>query len=116
MDQGIGTLKGLDGISSKEHLSMLGLSSLEKRILKGDLSALYSFLKRGGREGAAVLFSLGSGDRNASKLHQRNFGLNNKKHNFTERVVKHRTSREVFYSSTLPALKRHLDSTLNAMH
>lgn len=105
----------LDGISS-EHLSMLGLSSVEKRVLKGDLSVLYSFLKRGGGEGDAVLFSLESSGRNGSKLHQRSFGLNNRKHYFTERVVKHSSPRKVVYSSTLPALKRHLDSALNTMH
>lgn len=43
-------MKGLDGKPSKEHLSTLGLSSLEQRMLRGNLSALYSFLKRGGEE------------------------------------------------------------------
>lgn len=55
MDQGSGILKGLDGISYKEHLSTLVLSSLEKRMLRGDLSA--PLLKRGGEEEDAVLFS-----------------------------------------------------------
>lgn len=70
MDQGSGILKGLDGISYKERLSTLVLSSLEKRMLRGDLSA------QGGGEEDAVLFSRKSSDRNGSKLHQ-SFGLNN---------------------------------------
>lgn len=41
---------------------------------------LCSFLKRGGEEGDAVLFSLGSSDSSGSKLHQSSFGLNNRKH------------------------------------
>lgn len=41
-------LKGLDGLSSKENLSTLGFSSLEERMLRGNLSALCSFLEREG--------------------------------------------------------------------
>ena len=51
--------KGLAGMSSEERLRTLGLSSLERRGLRGDLTALSSFLRRGGAEGGAALFSLG---------------------------------------------------------
>jgi len=81
----------------------LGLSSLKKRRLRGDLIALYSFLRRGSREGGAELFSLGINDRtcwNRSKLHWGIFRFDSGKHFFTNKIVEHwnRLPREVFVS------------------
>jgi len=56
-------VKELEGMSCKEWLRTLGLSNLEKRKLRSDLIALYSFLRRRSGEGAADLFSMGSSDR-----------------------------------------------------
>ena len=56
-------VKGLEGMSYEEQLRTLGLSSLEKMRLRGNLIALYSFLRRGSGEGAADVFSLVSSDR-----------------------------------------------------
>jgi len=64
----------------------LALSSLENRKLSGHLIILYSFLRRGSREGGAERFSLGSSDRtrgNGSKLHQVRSRLDLGKHFFT---------------------------------
>ncbi|KAK4816385.1 LOW QUALITY PROTEIN: hypothetical protein QYF61_016702 [Mycteria americana] len=49
-------VEGLEGMSSGERLRTLGLSSLER--LRGNLIALYSFLRRGSGEGSADLSSL----------------------------------------------------------
>jgi len=77
-------------MSYEEQLRTSGLSRLETR-LRGDLMALYSFLRKTGDRGAD-LFSLVSCDRmheNGSKLYQARFGLDIRKHFFTKRVVKH---------------------------
>lgn len=105
-------------MSYKEQLRALGLSSLEKRRLRGDLP-LYSFLWKGNGEGGIDLFSLGYSDSmhgNGSKLYQK-FQLDLRKHFFTERVINHwdRLPTEVVDAPSLSLLKRHLDNALNNM-
>ncbi|KAK4818252.1 hypothetical protein QYF61_009427 [Mycteria americana] len=111
-------VKGLEGMSYEEQLRNVGLSSLEEKRLRGNVFALYNFLRRGSGEGGADLFSLVSSDRthgNSSKLRQGRFRLDISRHFFAEKVVKHwnRLPREVVDAPSLSVFKRHLDNTLN---
>ena len=110
-------IKGLEHLLCEERLCDLGLFSLEKRRLRGDLNNICKYLKCGRQRDMANLFSAVCGVRargNGHKLEHRKFCINIQRNFFTVRVMEHwiRLPRQIVDSPSLEIFKTCLDTYL----
>jgi len=111
-------IRGLEHLSYEERLGELGLFSLEKRRLRGDLRTSLSVPEGACRKDGENTFSRACCDRTRSsgfKLREDRLRLDTRKKFFTVRVVKHwhRLPREVVEAPSLGTLKAGLDGALS---
>ncbi|KFW65284.1 hypothetical protein AS28_02204, partial [Pygoscelis adeliae] len=111
-------IRGTEDLSYEERLRELGLFSLEKRRLWGDLIAASQYLKGAYKKDGGKLLSRACCDRtrgNGFKLKGGRFRLDRRKKFFALRVVKHwhRLPREVVDAPSLETLKVRLEGTLS---
>ncbi|KAK4823833.1 hypothetical protein QYF61_007082 [Mycteria americana] len=111
-------IRGLEHLSYEDRLRELGLFSLEKRRLQGDLVAAFQYLKRAYRKDGDRLFSKACCDTtrsNGFKLREVRFRLDLRKKFFTMRMVGHwnRLPREVVEAPSLETLKVRLEGALS---
>ena len=108
----------MEHLTCKDSLRELGLFSLEKRRLQGDLIAAFQYMKGAYKKAEEGLFIRVCSDRTRGsgfKLEKGRFRLDTRKKFFTVRVVRHwnRLPSEVVNAPSLEAFKARLDGAVS---
>ncbi|KFM07084.1 hypothetical protein AS27_06930, partial [Aptenodytes forsteri] len=111
-------MRVLEHVSYEDRLRELGLFSLEKRRLWGDLIGAFQYLKGAYKKAGEGLFARAYSDRtwvNGFKLKEGKFRVDIRKKFFTMRVVRHwnRLPRESVDAPSLEVFKARLDEALS---
>uniref|UniRef100_A0A803JG40 Reverse transcriptase domain-containing protein n=1 Tax=Xenopus tropicalis TaxID=8364 RepID=A0A803JG40_XENTR len=110
-------VKGMEDLNYEVRLSRLGLFSLEKRRLRGDMITLYKYIRGDYRQLGDVLFSHKNNQRTRGhpfRLEERSFHLKQRRWFFTVRAVRlwNALPSEVVMADSVNAFKRGLDEFL----
>ena len=113
-------IAGLEHVSYEERLMELGLFSLEKRRLWGDLIVACQYLKGTYKQEGGWLFTRVGSNRtrgNVFQLRQGRLNLHVRRKFFTQRAVTHwnRLPKEVVGAPSLEAFKASLDVSLGSL-